>query len=147
MSYVTNKKAHFDFEILKKYEAGVVLLGHEVKAVRSGKAKLEGSHVVVRGGEALLVGARISPYQEKNTDKHYDPDRPRTLLLSRKELAELESQSEQSSLTVVPISWYNARRNVKLEIALCRGKKKHDKREALKKRDSKREINRLLKTQ
>lgn len=146
MAYVTNKKARFDFEILKTYEAGAVLLGHEAKAVRAGKAKLEGAHVVVKGGKAELVGARISPYQEKNTDKHYDPDRARTLLLSKKELGELEKQSDQAGLTIIPFAWYNAGRNIKLEIALCRGRKKHDKREALKKRDTKREIDRILKT-
>lgn len=145
--YISNKKAHFNFEILKDYEAGVVLYGHEAKAIRAGKGKLEGAHVVVRGGEAFLVGASISPYQVANTPKKYDPERARKLLLSRKELHELELQGEQAGLTIVPLKWYNNRQKIKLEIALARGKKKADKRESIKQRDTKREIDRILKTQ
>jgi SsrA-binding protein len=146
-AYISNKKAHFNFEILKDYEAGIVLHGFEAKAVRTGKGKLEGAHIVVRGGEAFLVGASISPYQAANTPKNYDPERARKLLLSRKELAELETQGEQAGLTIVPLKLYNNGRNIKLEIALARGKKKVDKRESIKKRDTKREIDRLLKQQ
>ena len=146
-TYINNRKAKFDFEILEEFEAGIVLAGYEVKALRAGKGKLEGAHVVVRGGEAYLAGASISPYQEKNTPTDYDPEQVRKLLLSKKELAELEQKSEQAGLTIVPIKLYNSGRNIKLAIALARGKKKTDKRETIKKRDTKRDIERILKNQ
>jgi len=144
---ITNRKAHFNFEILETFEAGVVLSGHEVKALRLGRGKLEGSHVVIRGGEAYLVGASIAVYQEANTPKGYDSERARKLLLSKKELAILEEKGEQAGLTIVPLKWYNKNRKIKLEMALARGKKKHDKREDIKERDTKRDINRILKNQ
>jgi SsrA-binding protein len=146
-NYITNKKARFNFEILKEFEAGLVLFGHEVKAIRAGKGKLEGGHVVVRGGEAYLVGTSVAPFQEKNTPKNYDPERARKLLFSRKELALLEREGEQAGLTLVPLSLYNAGRNIKLSLALARGKKKADKRESIKQRDTKRDIDRILKNQ
>lgn len=146
-AYISNKKARFDYEILKTFEAGLVLHGYEVKAIRKGRGKLEGAHVVIRGKEAYLVGSSVSFYQEANTPKGYEPERVRKLLLSKKELSELGAQGEQAGLTIVPISWYNKGRKIKLELALARGKKKQDKRESLKKRDTKREIDRILKTQ
>jgi SsrA-binding protein len=145
--YITNKKATFDYEILDRYEAGVILHGYEVKAVRAGKASLNGAYVIIRGGEAYLVNASISPYQVPNTPKNYEPDRARKLLLSKKELAILERGSEQEGLTIVAIKWYNKKRYLKLEIGLACGKKKADKRETLKARDNKREIDRILKNQ
>jgi SsrA-binding protein len=145
--YVHTKKAHFDYELLETFEAGVVLSGAEVKSVRGGKANLNGAYVIIRGEEAYLVNASISPYQVANTPKNYDPERARKLLLSKKELAELERGSEQNGLTIVAIKWYNKNRYLKLLIALARGKKKVDKRETLKKRDTKRDIDRILKSQ
>jgi SsrA-binding protein len=145
--YIVNKKATFDYEILERYEAGVLLSGHEVKAVRGGKASLNGAYVIIRGGEAFLVNASISPYQVANTPKGYDPERARKLLLSKKELAELERGSESQGLTIVAIKWYNKKRYLKLEIALAKGKKKADKRQSLKERDTKRDIDRILKSQ
>ncbi len=145
--YIKNKKATFDFEILKTFEAGVVLHGHEVKSLRTGKGSLNGAYVIIRGGEAFLVGASISPYQVANTPKGYDPERPRKLLLSKKELTELEQKSEQQGLTITAIKWYNQKRTVKLQIGIARGKKKADKREKLKERDTKRNIERILKNQ
>ena len=146
-TYIRNKKAKFDYEIKDTLEAGVVLFGHEVKAIRNGKGKLEGAHVIIRGNEAFLVNSHVSPYQEKNTSPDYDPNRPRKLLLSQKELTKLEEDSEHAGLTIVPISWYNKNGKIKLEIAVARGKKKTDKRETIKERDSKRAIDRLLKSQ
>ena len=146
-TYVKNRKAHFDFELIDKLEAGLALLGHEVKSIRNGKAKLEGAYVVVRGREAFLVGASIAPYQPSNTPKDYDPERPRKLLLKRKELLKLEQQTEKARLTAIPIRLYNSGRNIKLEVAIARGKKKHDKRETIKERDTKRDIARTLKSQ
>ena len=144
---VKNRKASFDFEFLKHFEAGLALTGSEVKAIRHGKAKLEGSYVVVRGGEAFLVGASISEYQPANAPKSYDKERPRKLLLSKKQIDELETETDRTSLTAVAIRLYNKNGKIKLELAIARGKKKHDKRETLKKRDSKREIERTLKSQ
>ena len=145
--YIQNKKARFNFEFLEEFEAGVVLSGHEVKSIRVGKGNLTGSYVLIRGGEAFLVGATISPYQTANTPNEYDPERTRKLLLHQKELSKLERESEQVGLTIVPVQWYNKSGKVKLKIALARGKKKHDKRETIKARDSKRDLQRILKNQ
>lgn len=145
--HITNKKAYFDYELLEQYEAGVVLTGAEVKAIRASKASLNGAYVIIRGGEAFLVNASVSPYQVANTPKSYDPERARKLLLSKKELAELERGSEQNGLTIVALKWYNNKRHLKLGIALARGKKKADKRETLKARTAKRDIDRIMKGQ
>ena len=145
--FIKNRKAKFDFEWLDTFEAGAVLAGHEVKAIRTGKGKLEGAYVMITHGEAWLLGASISPFQPANTPKSYDKERPRKLLLSKKQLARLEVETRANRLTIVPISWYSSGRTIKLKIALARGKKKADKREAIKKRDVKRDIDRTLKSQ
>lgn len=136
-----------EYEFIDTYETGIELLGFEVKALRAGKASLVGSHVVVRGGEAFLVGATISPYQEGNTPKSYDPERTRRLLLSKKELATLEGSGSQRGLTIVPIMVYNKNRRLKLSVALARKKKSHDKRATLKEKDDRRAMDRTLKNQ
>lgn len=146
-SYISNKKATRDFELLEEFEAGIALSGQEVKSVRNGRGVLDGAHVIVRGGEAFLVGASIPPYQPANTLADYDPERPRKLLLTKKELAKLETDSEKKGLTIVPIKLYNAGRLLKLKIAIARGKKQHDKRETIKARDTKRDLERELKYQ
>ncbi len=142
---IKNKKATFNYEILDTFDAGVELLGLEVKSVRAGRAKLDGSHVVVRGGEAYLVGASIAPYQPSNTPKEYDPERPRRLLLTKKELNTLIGIEAAKGLTLVPLQLYNARRMIKLRFASVRGKKKFDKRETIKERESNREMARVIK--
>lgn len=147
MAFIENKKARFDFEILDTFEAGAELFGHEVKAIKEHMGSLEGARVVVRGGEAYLVGARISPYQTNNTPKSYDPERSRKLLLSKKEIIEVASAESKKGLTLIPLKWYNTRRKVKLEVAVARHKKKYDKRSALKERDEKRAIERTLKNE
>ena len=144
-NYAENRKARFDYEILEKYEAGIELLGTEVKSIRSGKMSLEGAFVIVRGGEAFLINANIPPYQPKNTPKDYDPLRNRKLLLTKKEIDELVGSEKNKSLTIVPISVYTKGRKIKIEIALVKGKKKYDKRESIKKRETEREIRRTLK--
>ena len=106
---------------------------------------LEGAFVIVRGGEAFLINANIPPYQPKNTPKDYDPLRNRKLLLTKKEIDELVGSEKNKSLTIVPISVYTKGRKIKIEIALVKGKKKHDKRESIKKRETEREIRRTLK--
>jgi SsrA-binding protein len=144
-SYAENRKARFNYEIWEKYETGIELLGTEVKSVRGGQMSLEGAFVIVRGGEAFLINANIPPYQIKNAPKDYDPLRNRKLLLTKKELTVLAGSEKNKSLTIVPISVYNKGRKIKLEIALVKGKKKFDKRETLKKRDTDREIRREYK--
>jgi SsrA-binding protein len=145
MEYARNKKATFSYELLETHEAGISLVGHEVKAVRKGAVSLIGSYVIERGGELFLVGATIQPYQASNTPKSYEPDRPRKLLLSRREILRLKDKLNTAGLTIVPIRLYNSKSNIKLEIALARGKKMKDKRESIKERDTKREIARTLK--
>lgn len=144
---VQNKKAGFDYEILEQFSAGLELFGYEVKSLRRGRGKLEGAHVIVRGGEAYLVGSSIDPYQGSNTPKSYDPTRPRRLLLTKKELNKLLGAESQKGLTLVPIMVYNGDRNrIKLSFAIARGKKKADKRETIKKRDVERDMRRTLKS-
>ncbi len=145
-TYIQNKKATFNYEILERFEAGVSLYGHEVKAVRSGMGNLAGAYVIIRGGEVFLVGAHLTPYQAKNVPESYDPERARKLLLSRAEITKLEKQLNTAGLTIVPIKWYSNKGKIKLEIALVRGKKKADKREAIKERDAKRDLDRLRKS-
>ena len=143
--YAENRKAYFNYEILEKYEAGIELLGTEVKSVRGGQMSLEGAFVIIRGGEAFLINANIPPYQAKNASRDYDALRNRKLLLTKKEITELAGSEKNKSLTIVPISVYNKGRKIKVEIALVKGKKKFDKRETLKKRDTDREIRREIK--
>ncbi|MDR3519655.1 MAG: SsrA-binding protein SmpB [Candidatus Pacebacteria bacterium] len=144
-NYTENRKARFNYEILEKYETGIELLGTEVKSVRAGQMSLEGAFVIIRGGEAFLINANIPPYQPKNSPKDYDPLKNRKLLLTKKEIAELAGSEKNKSLTIVPISVYNKNRKIKVEIALVKGKKKFDKRETIKKRDTDREIRRDFK--
>ena len=142
--YAENRKARFDYEILEKYEAGIELLGVEVKSVRGGRISLEGAVVIARGGEAYLINSNIPPYQPKNAPKDYDPLRNRKLLLTKKEIAELAGSEKNRSLTIVPISVYNKNRKIKVEIALVKGKKQFDKRKALEKRETDRSIRREM---
>ena len=145
MAYAENRKARFDYEILEKYETGIELLGTEVKSVRGGRMSLEGSFAIIRGGEAFLINSNIPPYQPANVPSDYDPLRNRKLLLTKKEASELVGSEKNKSLTIVPISVYNEGKKIKVEIALVKGKKKHDKRESIKKRETNREIRRSLK--
>lgn len=144
---IENKRVYLNFEILETIEAGIVLLGTEVKSLRKKLGKLEGAHVVSRGGEAFLVGASIPAFQVKNAPKTYDPERTRKLLISAEQIRELAQKSDAQGLTIVPIAVYSKNRLIKLSIGVARGKKKFDKREALKKRDTKREIEREMKRQ
>lgn len=141
--YSINKKATFDYEILEKIVAGVELLGHEAKSIKLGRFDLSGSHAIIRGGEAYLVGTTIHPFQVKNAPKDYDPMRTRKLLLTREEINHISSKLNEG-LTLVPLKSYNIRGFVKIELGLGRGKKKADKREAIKKRDTEREIQRSI---
>ncbi len=144
-NYAENRKARFDYEILEKFEAGIELIGTEVKSVRGGRVSLEGAFVIVRGGEAFLINANIPPYQVANAPKDYEQLKNRKLLLTKKEINELSESGKNKSLTIVPISVYNKGRKIKVEIALVRGKKKFDKRETIKKRETDREVRREYK--
>ncbi len=146
VNLVENKKAGLNYEWLETYETGIELLGGEVKSLKGKQGSLEGSRVLIRGGEAYLVGMFIPPYQINNVNPSYDPYRTRRLLLTKKEIAELADRGEQRGLTIIPLSVYNKSRFIKIKIAVVRGKKKFDKREDLKKKESKRDIARDLKS-
>lgn len=139
---VENGKAHFNYEILEKIEAGIELLGFEVKALKGKQGSLDGAHVLIRGGEAYVVNMLISPYQEKNTPKEYEPRRNRRLLLKKEEIRKLSDTEGSNGLTIVPISIYNKGPLIKISIAVVRGKKKYDKRETTKKRETDRVVRR-----
>ncbi len=144
-TYINNRKVHFDYEIKKTYEAGLNLLGFEVKAIKNSKGNLAGAFCIVRGNEVYLVGAHISPYQQNNTPKDYEPTRTRKLLLNKREIKELSTAEGTKGLTLVPLSLYSKGRHIKISIAIAQGKKKYDKRETIKKRDIDREMRREYK--
>ncbi|MEK7088159.1 MAG: SsrA-binding protein SmpB [Patescibacteria group bacterium] len=146
MEFLTeNKKAFFNYEILKKFNTGIELLGLEVKSLKAKRGTLDGAYVLARDNEVFLLGATIPPYQPKNTPADYEPTRPRRLLLTKKEISQLVGWENQRGLTIIPLSLYNSGRKIKVTIAVARGKKKYDKRETLKKREANREIQRTLK--
>ncbi len=146
MALIENKRAGFDYEILEEIESGIELLGTEVKSLRDGHGSLKGARVVARGGEAYLVGATIPAWQIANAATSYDPERPRRLLLHQKEILRIASAESEKGLTIIPISVYSKSQNLKLRIAIVRGKKKEDKRHSIREREEKRRIDRTLKT-
>lgn len=136
-----NKRAYYDYEILEKLEAGVVLSGQEVKSAKHGNINLAGSYIIIRGGEAYLVGTHIAKYKFAGRLKDYDPQRTRKLLLKKKELSYLAGKSNEKRLTILPLSVYTTSRGrIKLEIGIGRGKKKFEKREMIKEREVGRKI-------
>ena len=143
--YAINKKATFNYQIIESYQAGIVLFGFEVKSVKTGNVHLQGSYVVIEEGEVFLVNVLIPPYQPSNTPSGYDSQRKRKLLFNKNEINTILSKKSASGLTIIPIKMYNNKNNIKVEVALARGKKKYDKREDIKKRDIKREIARMSK--
>lgn len=145
MSLITNKKAHFNYEITDTYTAGMELFGFEVKSLRKSQGSLEGSYVTVRGNEAFLVGSFIPPFQEKNAPKDYDSRRNRKLLLTKKEIRKLSDIEKTKGLTIVPISVYSKSGMLKIDLGIGKGKKKHDKRESIKKQTTARETRREFK--
>ena len=145
MALVEYKKALLKFAPVETFSAGLELFGGEVKSLRNKLGSLDGARVVVRGGEAFIVGMTIPPYQSANTPKDYDPERPRRLLLTKKELNTLLIEESKKGLTIIPLELYTAGRLVKARIAIVRGKGKADRREDLKKRDASRETERVLK--
>ena len=138
---IVNKKAAFDYEILDRFEAGIVLSGQEVKSLRDGHAKLDGSFVKILGAEAYLINANIFPYTFARPEK-YDPKQTRKLLLHKNELISIKSRIDGANLTLIPISWYTKGPLIKLEVGLARGKKQYEKREKMRKEQQKRELER-----
>ena len=139
---VDYRKARANYEILETVEAGIELLGLEAKSLKAGRGSLDGSHVLIRGGEAYLVNMLIPPYQEKNTPPSYEPRRNRRLLLTRAEIGRLADQAESRGLTIVPISIYNKSKLIKVSVAVVRGRKQYDKREVIKRRETDRAVRR-----
>lgn len=144
-SIVFNRKAGFDYFIENQFEAGLVLQGWEVKSLRAGKVNLSDAHVIIKYGEAFLLGAQIQPLQTASTHTIPEPDRTRKLLLNRKELSQLIGSVERQGYTIVPLSIYWKKNKIKIKIALAKGKKEHDKRDTIKDRDWHRDRSRLMK--
>lgn len=140
-----NRKARHEYDVLETIEAGIELRGFEVAAAKRGMVALAGSRVMIKNNEVFLIGTTIPPYQPQNTPADYDPQRTRKLLLHKEELRRLLGKHKEAGLTIIPLKMYTKHGVVKCEIALVRGKKKYDKREAIKKRESDRRIDRLLK--
>ena len=138
-----NKRATFDYHILETFEAGLVLTGTEIKSIRANQVSLRRSYVQQRNGELWLVEAHIAPYVHGNIQNH-DPVRPRKLLLHSREIGKIIDQIQQKSLTIVPTKLYLKNGRAKVEIALAQGKKKHDKRQDLAKKDDQRRVERAL---
>lgn len=139
MLLLKNKKATFEYEILKKYEAGVMLSGPEVKSLRKGSGSFAGSFVKILSGEAFLINAQITPYTYAD-NQDYDPKRTRKLLMKKSEIEELLAETAEKGRALVPLAFILSGRHIKLELGLARGKKLHDKRAELKKRDLAREM-------
>ncbi len=139
-----NKKGYFDYEILEKFEAGLVLFGQEVKSIKTGHINLAGSYVILKQGEVFLTGVKVPPYQPNNAGADYNENRERKLLLNKKEINYLIGKSAQKGFSLIPLKIYEKSGRIKLEFGLAKGKKKYDKKEKIKKKDIEREVNREL---
>ena len=144
MSIVDNKKAFHDYFIEERYEAGLVLEGWEVKAIRAGRAQIKEAYVILKGEEPFVIGMHLSPLPTASTHVKPDPTRSRKLLLNAEEIRRLIGKVEQRGYTLVPLDLHYSKRRVKLAVGLARGKKQHDKREAEKDREWQREQQKLL---
>ena len=139
-----NKRANFDYEILEKFEAGLVLLGHEVKSIKTGHISLKESFVTIHGSELYRTNAHVPPYKHAGKLENYDPTRPRKLLVKKSEINRLIGKARVQGLALVPIRIYTKKRFLKLEFGLGKGKKEYDKRDKIKKREDERGIRRML---
>ena len=144
MGKITNPNARRNYEILETYEAGIELVGTEVKSVFHGRANIREAFCIIKNGEAFVIGMHISPYEFGNRENK-EPKRTRKLLLHKKEIEKLNSKIKEKKLTLVPISMYMKKNKIKLEIGLAKGKKLYDKREDIAKKDVKRKLERYLK--
>jgi len=143
-TFATNKKALFNYQVLEKYQAGIVLSGAEVKSVKLGQINLKGSYITTKNNELWLTNAHISPYKMASSQNDYNPTQSRKLLLTKKEISTLTGKLSAKGLTILPLSVYTKGSLIKVEIGVCRGRKKHDKRELIKKRESDRRLQRLM---
>lgn len=134
----TNRKAQFEYFLFARYEAGIVLLGSEIKSIRAGQISIMESYIQIDKGQVWLMEAHIAPYESANRNNH-DPKRPRKLLLHQKEIKELSNSIQQKGMTIVPLKVYLKEGKAKLEFAVAKGKKLYDKRQAIAKRDAERE--------
>lgn len=139
-----NKKAHFDYQILETFEAGIVLSGQEVKSAKKGQINLKGAYVTFHSGNPHLLNAHITKYQNAGPLPDYDPTQSRRLLLKKREISYLQGKLGEKGLTIVPLSVYTSRHLIKVSIGLAKGKQLHDKRETIKKRELDREVKRSL---
>jgi len=143
-TFAANKRAYYDYEILEKYEGGLVLAGSEVKSIKTGHISLKGSYVTIKNGEAYLINANIPAYQPLNMPESYDPTRSRKVLIRKKQIKSLTGKISQKGLTLVPIKIYSKRGLIKLEFGLGKGKRKIDKREGIRKREARVDMERAL---
>lgn len=139
---IKNRKATFDYEILQKYEAGIVLLGHEVKSLKNGGGQMQGCFVTAKDGELWIEHLHIAPYKKSTLDV-YSPERPRKLLLRKAEIQKIAGAIKQNGVTLVALSCIAKNGLIKIEFAVGRGKKKYDKRESLKKKDERRQLRKI----
>ncbi|MCA1927224.1 MAG: SsrA-binding protein SmpB [Calditerrivibrio sp.] len=139
-----NRKAYHDYEIEETYEAGIVLTGTEVKSCKNGQVNLKDSHIRISNGEAFLLNAHISPYEQGNYTNH-EPTRTRKLLLHKREINKLAGKSQEKGLALIPLKIYLVKNRIKVEIALAKGKKSHDKRDEIRKKDMEKEFSRDFK--
>ena len=144
MKFASNRKAFYNYEIIDKFEAGIVLHGPEIKSIRNSNLSIAESRVLINKGEAWLIGCHIAEYKFDSSPDQYDPIRDRKLLLHKNQIDKLRGAKNQQGLTIIPHSIYLKRNLIKVEIALARGKKRYDKRATIKERDSNREIARRL---
>jgi SsrA-binding protein len=142
--YSENKKAGFDYEILERFEAGLILFGQEVKSIKTGHINLSGSYVTLNAGEPFLVGVKVPAYQPNNAGADYNEDRPKKLLLNKKEIDYLAGKTKTKGFSLIPLKIYENNGRIKLEFGLAKGKRKYNKKEKIKKRDVDREVNREL---
>ena len=145
MSITVNKKAFHDYFVEEKFEAGIVLEGWEVKAIRAARMNIKESYVIIRHGELFLIGMHISPLPMASTHNHHDPVRTRKLLLNAREISKLIGKVERAGYALVPIDLHFVRGRIKLEIGLAKGKKQHDKRADQQEKEDKREAQRAMK--
>ena len=145
MPIAENRRAHFDYHIEEKFEAGIVLEGWEIKAIRAGQVQLSGGYVVIRDGELFLIGARINALRSASTHVHPEADRTKKLLMHKAQIRRLVGKVEQRGYTLVPLDLHYKDGRVKVEIALAKGKAEHDKRDTIKDREGKREVQRAMK--
>jgi len=138
----TNRKARHDYEIMETYEAGIELIGSEVKSIRAAKISFKDAFAILKRGEVILLNLHIAPYDKASYFSH-EPERPRRLLLHKKEIRKIKIKTEEQGFTLVPLKVYFSGQYVKIELAVARGKRKYDKRQAIAKRDADREMRRI----